>query len=314
MFLFLSLSLFCQLFHGSVAMDREDLGMVSALLEEYSIDNFHLLDMYLAGEIFVERYTDAQLNDEKIKETVLKNVFPAYSNNNESQAVESEQCKNAVQELNGPHVETFEIYFNAYLLKVDEAWKIRKIDGDQVSYENVDGHNIMDLVEFLYALTSLGQNEGNYDVKKLLALIQVKHQIEEDVEKEERYMMSFERQFLDEHGLGSDLIRNASRAIYSYFRLPSGPHHYGVDGEMMYGNFSTFGNVTYGWLLERHLVADTCIGGLKLLPALRGVYKDRIKNEIEKRSDEQHEEPQHAFGHIEDHNTMGKLNLKCKNC
>ena len=316
-FLLITLLLFCQLFNGSVAMEREDVDMVSALFEKYSMENLQMLDMYLAGKIFVERYTDAQLNDrEKIKETVMKNIFPAYSKNNESQ-VEEEQCKNVVEELGLSHKEIFEAYFNAYLLQVDDAWKIRKVDGDEVYYETVDGNNIMDLVEFLYAMSSLGDSKANYNVKKLLTLIQVKHQIEEDLEKAQRYMMSFEKKFWDEHDLGSDLIQKASHTIYTinYFNLPNGPDnsrggYYGLDGQMMYGNFSTFGNVTYGWLLEHHLDTDTCYQALNQLPYMRGIYIDYIKNKIElekKKSEGSVEQPQHAFGYQYKHNSMGIL-------
>ena len=313
-FLFLSLLLFCQLFNGSVAMEREDQDMVSALFEKYSMENLQMLDMYLAGKIFVERYTDAQLNDrEKIKETVMKNIFPAYSKNNESQ-VEEEQCKNVVEELGLSHKEIFEAYFNAYLLQVDDAWKIRKVDGDEVSYENVDSNNIMDLVEFLYAMSTLGDNKGDYD---MLALIIVKNQIEEDLEEAGRYMMSYEKNFWDEHDLGSDLIKKATQKIYTnrYFHLPMGENNrtaefYGLYGEKMYGNFGTFGNVTYRWLLEHHLDTETAYMALNQLPYLRGNYMDMIKNKIgmEKiKSEDSFEQPQHVFETIDNHNSMGKL-------
>jgi len=286
-------------------MEREDLNMVSALLE--NIDNMSLLDMYLVGEIFVEKYTDAQLNDrEKIKETVLKNIFPAYSKNNESQIVDKGQYRRAVREIKFE-----ELYFNAYLLKVDDAWKIRKVDGDEVSYENVDGNNIMDLVEFLYAMSTLGDNKGDYD---MLALIIVKNQIEEDLEKAGRYMMSYEKKFWDENDLGSDLIKKATQKIYTnrYFHLPMGENNrtaefYGLYGEKMYGNFGTFGNVTYRWLLEHHLDTETAYMALNQLPYLRGNYMDMIKNKIgmEKiKSEDSFEQPQHVFETIDNHNSM----------
>ena len=313
-FLLITLLLFCQQSHASIdpfalygSIEREDHDVVSALLEKYSIDNLEMLDLYLAGKIFIERYMDAQLSDsEKIKETVFKNIFPTYSKNNESQIVDKGQYKRAVREIKYK-----ELYFNAYLLKVDEAWKIRKVDGDEVSYENVDGHNIMDLVEFLYAMSSLGDSKGDYNVKKLLALIQVKHQIEEDVEKQGRYMMSYEKNFWAEHDLGSDLIEKASQTIYtfSYFHSPSNrtAGFYGLDGQKMYGNFSIFGNVTYAWLLEHHLENNDAYTELKFLPKLGVTYRDLIKNKLELKELYGENFEFDELESLENHRYMGKL-------
>jgi len=284
-----SVLLICQLLHDSAAVERDVLDMVSVVLEEYSKDNFNVLDMYLMGKVFVERYTDAQLKEgEKIKEAVMEKVFPAYSNINESEKVEKNLWKfrDSIPALGLPG------YFNAYLIKVEDAWKIRKVDGVEITYEDVDGRNVMDLIELMYAMSSVDEtNEDNYDVKKLLALIQIKHQIKEETEKAGRGMLNYEREFWDEHDLGSDLIRQAALKNYSFnYVQPRGFGYYGegpsrdyfgVDGQK-YGDFGRFGNVTYAFMLERHLNADTYYKNLNMIPSLRGKYKMIIRKHIKK--------------------------------
>merc|ERR1719354_216945 len=241
------------------------------------------------GKIFVERYTDAQLKEgEKIKEAVMEKVFPAYSNINESEKVEKNLWKfrDSIPALGLPG------YFNAYLIKVEDAWKIRKVDGVEITYEDVDSRNVMELIELMYAMSSVDEtNEDNYDVKKLLALTQIKNQIKKETEKAGRSMLNYEREFWDEHDLGSDLIRQAALKNYSFnYVQPRGFGYYGegpsrdyfgVDGQK-YGDFGKFGNVTYAFMLERHLNADTYYKNLNMIPSLRGKYKMIIRKHIKK--------------------------------
>ena len=279
-----SVLFFCQLLHGSSAVERDVLDMVSVGLEEHSTDNSILLDLYLLEKIFIQRYTDAQLKEgEKIRKAVIKNVFPAYSNTKESEKIAKNMRSEAVK-MRGPTFKSLPAYFNGYLVKVEDEWKIRKVDGVEITYEDVDSQNVMGLVELFYAMSSDDEkNENNYNVKKLLALIQIKHQIKEETEKAGRNMLNYEREFWDEYDLGSDLIQQAALANYSFsFVQPHSPiEYFGVDGNY-YGDFGEFGNRTFAFMLRHHLDTDTYYKKLPHIPTIRGKCKMIMRERIEK--------------------------------
>ena len=219
-FLLVVLAIFCQLFNTSVAIKRkvsDEIEIISTILKEYSLENLGVLDVYFNEKFFIERYTDAQLRDmDKLNEVLLKNIFPGYSKNNESQHIVENDCRDKLNEEKlHPNDELFS-YFNGYLIKVGDAWKIRKVDDNRIAYFNIDNQNVMNLLEFLYAFSRKIDNMDRYDTQKLLALIKIKYQLEEATKETGRSMTKVEKNFWKKHKLGSDLIKKVVKLKYVF--------------------------------------------------------------------------------------------------
>ena len=257
-FLLVVLAIFCQLFNTSVAIKRkvsDEIEIISTILKEYSLENLGVLDVYFNEKFFIERYTDAQLRDmDKLNEVLLKNIFPGYSKNNESQHIVENDCRDKLNEEKlHPNDELFS-YFNGYLIKVGDAWKIRKVDDNRIAYLNVDNQNVMNLLEFLYAFSRKIDNMDRYDTQKLLALIKIKYQLEEATKETGRSMTKVEKNFWKKHKLGSDLIQKVVKLKYVFdeFQHEKDELYFGVDGDK-HVVYKHLGNVTFARVFEEHL-------------------------------------------------------------
>jgi len=288
LFLLLKLAIFCLFINGSVAVENygyNELEVISSVLEEYSLENHQILTLHSNGEILLNRYTDAQLKDadKTIREALLKKVFPAYSENGTNVHIKESDCKNKLDAEELSSKENFASYFNGYLIKIDDIWKIREVKDDKIFYSN-DG-NVMQLVEFMDAFSSLDTNEYDFKRRKALALIQIKYQIEEDLINTGRNMSKPEREFYNKYNLSSDLIQQASdlKYVFDYF-LPNDTEnklYFGIDGTKQtsldkgksYNRNSTFASIfkgmQMGWMAY--------YGYLEELPEMRETYKDSIR-------------------------------------
>ena len=300
LFLLVKLAIFCLFLDGSVALENygyDELEVISSVLEEYSSENHEILFLHSSGEILLKRYTDAQLKDadQVIRETLLKKVFPAYSKNGTNVNIKVSDCKNKLDAEELSSKKNFASYFNGYLIKIDDIWKIREVKDDTIFYSNVESRNVMQLVEFMDAFSSSESHEYDFKKMKALALIQIKYQINEDLINTGRNMSEPEREFWDKYNLGSDLIQQASdlKYVFDYF-LPNDTEnklYFGIDGTKQsnldegksYNRNLTFASVfkgiQMGWF--------SFYGHLEEFPGMRETYKDSIRMEYsEKQSKE----------------------------
>ena len=293
----ITLVLFCQLSSTSFAFkrkDSEELKILSTALEKYSLENLSVLDLYFNEKFFIEKRTSADFDDVKrFKEVLLKKVFPGYSKTNKRSNISESYCRGKLNEENSSAEGNLTSYFNGFLIKVDDKWKTRKVEDNEIIYQEVDGHNVMDVVEFLYAFRSNGREDpGNfksvdihterYKTSKLLALIKTKYQLEGVTKEGGRAMSDLEKEFYDEHDLGSDLVQKVTdrKFVFDEFQQDGDELYFGGDGEKREVH-KRFGNASFAWVFDKHLGDFLGIG--LFYNQLRDQFsaKDMIKEFIE---------------------------------
>ena len=295
-FLSITFALFCLILNSSVAVETklsDEIEILSKVLKECSTDNLFVLDMYFHKKIFIERHTAAELvvnNWDKLNEGLLKNVFPGYSKNDKSDTIKESYCRTKITEEDLSSKDNLTSYFNGYLIKVDDAWKIRKVEGNEVAYNKVDGNNVMDLVEFFYAFGphALGNSNSKsvgfltdlYNRRKLLALIKTKYQLGEATK--ETGMSAFEEEFWNEYNLGSDLIQQVAdlKYIFDNFQVDGDELYLGADGHKIVV-YEDLGNVSIASVFEKHLgsfdVYAYYTNGMREELNKEGVMKELVK-------------------------------------
>jgi len=264
------LVLFCQLLNTSVAFkrkDSEEFEILSTVLEKYSLENLSVLELYFNEKIYIKKHTSADFDDVKsFNEVLLKKVFPGYSRNNKRSNISEIYCRDKLNEEGSSAKNNLTSYFNGFLIKVDDEWKVRKVEENEIVYQEVDGHNVMDLVEFLYAFRSNGREDRSnfksvdihterYETSKLLALIKAKYQLKEVAEEEGRAMLDFEKQFWDKYDLGSDLVQKVTERKYVFDKFQHDGRDelfFGVDGEKPVVH-EHLGNTSFAGVFGRHL-------------------------------------------------------------
>ena len=209
MFLIIKLLVVCKIFRISLAVERKSsaaLEKLSEVIQYCDVMTSEFLDTYLIEEAFVKRYAQRQLNETgELKEVLLGSLFPG---KNDSKIDES-YCRSKLNKEKLSFEKNFTSHFNGYLIKADEEGKIRKVENGEIIYSNVEGGNVMELVEFLFVF---GFNRGTptgYRANKMLTFIQIKYQLEEDLKETGRSMLEFEEEFWRENNLESDLVREA---------------------------------------------------------------------------------------------------------
>ena len=64
---------------------------------------------------------------DKVNEVLLRRVFLGYSRTDKCHNIEESYCRDKLNEEDLSSKDSFTSYFNGYLIKVDDTWKIRKV-------------------------------------------------------------------------------------------------------------------------------------------------------------------------------------------
>lgn len=182
---------FCQLLQTSLAKESKTRFVLKQLshLHKKCTQNTNTDDlyMYLIEEIFVKRYTDIELKEAvKVKEVVLKNILPGYLKNESNSNINESQVKNKLNEQKLSSKGNFKSYFNGYLIKVNETWKIRKVQNDKISYSNVESSNVNELMEMFYVIGyEYSSWHSDCFIVKALTRLQLKYQLIDDLPKKQ---------------------------------------------------------------------------------------------------------------------------------
>ena len=214
----INLVLVCQLLQTSLAVERKSSAALETLTRAFSNvtrRNHRFIKTYLKEEIYAKRYTQSQLNTtSEVKAALIHGFFPGYMKN-ETDSNDFICVENMTMELPLSDFENVTSYFNGFLLKCDDVWYMRKVENDRITYSKVEGRNVMELLEFLFGSGRYLYKpmQVQFRVERLLALIQVKYQLEEDIGKTGRSMAGFEEEFWREFDLGSDLVQKVLRLI-----------------------------------------------------------------------------------------------------
>merc|ERR1719354_1313772 len=251
--------------------------------------------MYLNEKFYIEKHTSADFDDvKKFNDVLLKKLFPGYSRNNKRSNISEIYCRDKLNEEGSSAKNNLTSYFNGFLIKVDDEWKVRKVEENEIVYQEVDGHNVMDLVEFLYAFRSNGREDRSnfksvdihterYETSKLLALIKAKYQPDEVVEEEGRVLSDFEKEFQDKYDLGSDLIQEitARKYVFDQFQHDGEDElFFGVDGKKPVVH-EHLGNTSFSGVFGGHLGDFLGVGLYYNMMRDQFNAKDMIKEFIE---------------------------------
>ena len=288
--LLVNFAFFCQIFNSSNAVEKDgydEFEIISAALEEYSDLNDSILRYYLQREFIIKRYTDTQLrNADKIREALLRCIFPAYSRNGTNNKSVESDCINKLDEEEFISKENFTSYFNGYLVKVDNTWKIRKIEDNLISYLKIESSNIMELLEFMDAFGYRILNTEEYDYKRMktLALIQIKYQIKSDSSINGGKMTKSQKELWEKYNLGSDLIQKACNLEYVFDDfLPNNTEnklYFGIDGDKQ--TFYKFSKNLGKNLTFADIFDDIQMGWLSYYGHLEGTSRNSSRNSIQK--------------------------------
>ena len=285
MFLIIKLLVLCQIFQISLAVERKSSAALEKLSEAimyFDVMTSEFLDTYLIEEAFVKRYAQRQLNETgELKEVLLGSLFPGKIDSK----IDESYCRSKLNKEKLSSEQNFTSHFNGYLIKVNEEWKIRKVENGEITYSNIEGGNVMELVEFLFVF---GFNRGTptgYRANKMLTLIQIKYQLEEDLKETGRSMCEFEEEFWRENDLESNLIREALNQnvfVHEFEEINKADEVFmGARGEKSVAvdqvKREIFGNMTFAELFKSYL--DNFFSALELNVESLGqkIFKDDIE-------------------------------------
>ena len=128
----------------------------------------------------------------------MKSIFPGYSKDGKQNNISDSGCKEKLSKEKFSSNKSFKSYLYGYLINVDDAWKIRKLEDNEINYLKFEGHNIIMIV------------------KIVLALIQIKYKLEEHTKNKGIRMLKFERRFWKKYELGLNLIKQVCEHKYLF--------------------------------------------------------------------------------------------------